>query len=65
MPAHEPDIVAERQDLGFDGVDQGAVIAIGKICSPDRTPEQYIAELREFCGLVDKYDMARRMPRAV
>ena len=65
MAADEADIVAERQQLVLDRLDQGGVIAAGNVASADRALEQHVAHMGEALLRVEEGDAARRMARAM
>ena len=44
MPTDKGDIVAQRQQLGHDRVNQRGVVAIGEIRAADRALEQHVAD---------------------
>ena len=46
MAADKTDIVAERQQLFGDRLDQRGVAAAGQVGAADRAVEQYVADMR-------------------
>ncbi|MGY4432472.1 hypothetical protein ACVWWO_004949 [Bradyrhizobium sp. F1.13.1] len=55
VAADEADIVAKRQQLGLDRVDQGRVTAAGQIGATDRAREQDVADMGEAQILVEEH----------
>ena len=65
MPTEEANIVSERQQLRFDGIDQRRVIATWQICAADRTIEQDIPYMGELGHSIKIDDMAWRVTRTM
>src|SRR4029077_14412426 len=65
VAADEADIVAERQQLFLDRVDQRGVAAAGQLGPSDRAVEQDVADMGEAQFLVEEHDAARRMAGAM
>src|SRR3954453_19188954 len=65
VAADEADIVAERQQLGLDRVDQGRMTAAGQIGAPDRAGEQDVADRGEAQLLVEEHPAAGRVAGAM
>ena len=58
MAADEADIVAERQDLVTDGIEQLLVIATRQVGASDRAVEENVADMDEILCPVEVDDMA-------
>ena len=54
MPGNELDIIAQREKLPLDRVDQGVVIAPRKVRPADRALKQDVANLRQTARCVEK-----------
>src|ERR1700730_4337185 len=65
MAADETDVVAERQQLVLDRLDQRVVVAAGNIAAADRTVEQHVADMGKAHFPAEIYDAARRMAGAM
>src|SRR6516164_8269855 len=61
MATNEADIVAERQQLVLDRLDQGCMIAARNIAASDRAVEQDIADMGKAHLLVEVHDAAWRV----
>jgi len=60
-PQMETDVVAKRQQLVDDRLDQRVVVAAGNVAAPDRAAEQHVADMGETHFLVEVHHAARRM----
>src|SRR5436190_22040603 len=59
VAADEDEVVAERQELGLDGVDQGGVVAVGEVGAADGAAKQHVADEREALRGIDQHHRAR------
>src|SRR5712675_1199373 len=60
VAADETDIVAERQQLVGNRLDQRGATTAGNVAAPDRAVEQHVADMGKMHFLVVKYHAARR-----
>ncbi len=59
MSADEGVVIAERQQLGFDGFDERIVIAVGEVGAPDRAFEQHVTHQDEPLLGIHEHDRTR------
>lgn len=65
MAGNKGNVISQGPELIDDRIDQGVVIAPGKVCAPNRALEQYIPHQGQTRQLVVENNMARRVTRTV
>src|SRR5262249_40434967 len=65
VAADEDEVVAERDELRLDGLNEGGVIPIGEVGAPDGASEQHVANEGKALRSVNEHHRARRVAGAV
>ena len=65
MPRDEAEIVAQREELLLNRIEELAVIAARKVGAADGSPKEHVADLRQSIRGVDEHHMARGVSRTM
>ena len=65
MAGHELNVVAQRPQLGDDGLKQGLGVAARKVGTPDRSRKQHVSDLGEPGLTIEEDHVSGGVTRAV
>lgn len=65
MTRNKRDVITQRKQFFANTLDQVLVISAGKVSAAYRSLKEYIPYPSDFLWFIEKYDMARCVPRAV